>query len=73
MVDSVADLRTLIVDDEKLARRGLNIRLEDIEGVEVIGECVNGQEALAAIAEQAPDLVFLDIQMPGLSGFDVVT
>jgi two-component system LytT family response regulator len=72
MDDSVADLRTLIVDDEKLARRGLKIRLEDIEGVEVIGECVNGQEALAAIAEQAPDLIFLDIQMPGMSGFDVV-
>ncbi len=72
MADSKAALRTLVIDDESLARRGLKLRLEDIEGVEVIGECANGREALAAIAEHAPDLIFLDIQMPGMSGFELV-
>jgi len=65
-------LRTLIVDDEHLARRGLSMRLADFATVEVVGECGNGEDALAAIARQQPDLVFLDIQMPGLSGFDVI-
>ncbi|UTA48043.1 LytTR family DNA-binding domain-containing protein [Simiduia sp. 21SJ11W-1] len=65
-------LKALIVDDESLGRRGLKLRLADIEGVEVVGECSNGSEALAAIPELAPDLVFLDIQMPGMDGFDVV-
>ena len=70
----VADgvLRTIVVDDESLARRGLKVRLANIEGVEVIAECRNGREALSAIAEQSPDLVFLDIQMPGLDGLGVV-
>ncbi len=65
-------LKALIVDDESLGRRGLKLRLADIEGVEVVGECTNGSEALAAIPELSPDLVFLDIQMPGMDGFDVV-
>lgn len=65
-------LRALVVDDEQLARRGVVLRLAHIAGVEVVGECKNGEEAVAAIAALAPDLVFLDIQMPGLSGFDVV-
>lgn len=65
-------LRALVVDDEQLARRGVVMRLANIPGVEVIGECKNGEEAVAAIARETPDLVFLDIQMPGLSGFDVV-
>ena len=64
--------RILIVDDESLARRGLQIRLKEIEGVEVIGEAENAREALAAIAELSPDLVLLDIQMPGMSGFDMI-
>jgi two-component system, LytTR family, response regulator len=67
-----APLLVLIVDDEVLARRGLRLRLNAIDGVTVVGECANGREALASIAAQAPDLVFLDIQMPGSSGFDVV-
>ena len=66
-------LRTLIVDDEALARRGLCLRLRDCSGVEIVGECANGREALAAIAGQDPDLVFLDIQMPGIDGFEVVS
>jgi two-component system LytT family response regulator len=65
-------LTTLIVDDESLARRGLKHRLKDIADIEVIGEARNGREALDLIAEKSPDLVFLDIQMPGVSGFEVV-
>lgn len=65
-------LTTLIVDDESLARRGLRHRLKDIADIEVIGEARNGREALQLIAEKKPDLVFLDIQMPGVSGFEVV-
>lgn len=65
-------LNTIVVDDEALARRGLRLRLEAFEGVAVVAECRNGREALAAIREHAPDLVFLDIQMPGLDGFDVI-
>ena len=65
-------IRTLIVDDEPLARRGLELRLSGLPDVEVVRQCANGREALAAIAELQPDLMFLDIQMPGLSGFDVI-
>lgn len=65
-------LRTLLVDDEALSRRGLELRLRMAADIEVIGQCSNGREALTAIREQKPDLVFLDIQMPGLSGFDVL-
>ncbi len=67
-----AELTAIIVDDESLARKGLNLRLADIEGVQVVGECSNGKEALISVAELEPDLIFLDIQMPGMSGFDVV-
>lgn len=66
-------LRTLIVDDEELARRGLEIRLRGHPDIEIVGQCANGREALNAIAESQPDLMFLDIQMPGLSGFDVLS
>jgi two-component system, LytTR family, response regulator len=65
-------IRTLIVDDEELSRRGLVIRLEKATDFEVVAEAQNGREALAAIRTSQPDLVFLDIQMPGLSGFDVL-
>ena len=65
-------LRTLLVDDEALSRRGLELRLRMAGDVEIIGHCTNGREALNAIRDQKPDLVFLDIQMPGLSGFDVL-
>lgn len=66
------NLRAIIVDDESLARRGLALRLQQIPQVDVVAECANGQQALDAIAEHEPDLVFLDIQMPGIDGFDVV-
>jgi two-component system LytT family response regulator len=65
-------LRALIVDDEELARRGLQIRLQSIEDIEVCGESCNGREALAHVAKFEPDLLFLDIQMPGMSGFEVL-
>lgn len=65
-------LRTLIVDDESLARRGLLHRLKSVADIEVVGEAKNGREALQQIEDLKPDLVFLDIQMPGLGGFEVV-
>ena len=65
-------LKTLIVDDESLARRGLAHRLKNIAHIEIVGEARNGREALKLISEKKPDLVFLDIQMPGISGFEVV-
>jgi len=65
-------LKTLIVDDESLARRGLAHRLKSVADIEVVGEARNGREALKLIGEKQPDLVFLDIQMPGVSGFEVV-
>jgi len=64
-------LRALLVDDEELARRGLRVRLERSDDVSVVGEYENGAAALPAIRLVAPDLVFLDIQMPGMSGLEV--
>ena len=65
-------MQVLIVDNEPLARRGIRARLAATRNVSVVGECGNGREAIAAIQALAPDLVFLDVQMPGLTGFDVV-
>ncbi len=65
-------LSTLIVDDEALARRGLKHRLQPVRDINVIGEARNGREAVAMVREHQPDLVFLDIQMPGMNGFDVI-
>jgi two-component system LytT family response regulator len=65
-------LKTLIVDDEPLALKLLRAKLNKIAEVVIVGECKNGREAIAATLDLAPDLIFLDIQMPGLDGFDVV-
>lgn len=65
-------IRTILVDDEPLANRGLRLRLEEFDNVEIVRECRNGREAIQAIKEEKPDLMFLDIQMPGLDGFAVV-
>src|SRR3569832_906140 len=65
-------IRTIIVDDEKLAIQGLQLRLEKFPDVEVIETCANGREAIRKIKTEKPDLVFLDIQMPGFDGFSVV-
>ena len=65
-------IRTLIIDDEPLARDRVRRFLRDEADIELIGECGNGTEAVAAIKEHRPDLVFLDIQMPEKDGFDVI-
>lgn len=65
-------LRLLIVDDEPLIRLGIRQAVAGVEGLEVAGECGSGDEAVDAIASDAPDLVLLDVQMPGGSGLDVV-
>lgn len=65
-------IRTIIVDDEKLAIQGLQLRLQPFTDIEVIETCANGREAIRAIKTEKPDLVFLDIQMPGFDGFSVV-
>lgn len=66
------NLRALVVDDETLARQRIRHLLRRSTDIEVVGECANGLEAVKAIEDQAPDLVFLDIQMPELDGFGVV-
>ncbi|MDP2131337.1 MAG: LytTR family DNA-binding domain-containing protein [Erythrobacter sp.] len=65
-------IRTILVDDEKLAIQGLQLRLAAFDDVEIIDTCANGREAIRKIKTQKPDLVFLDIQMPGFDGFSVV-
>jgi two-component system LytT family response regulator len=65
-------IRVLIVDDEPIARRGIRQQLRGEADLEVMGECGDGAAAIDAITELAPDLVFLDIQMPEVDGFDVV-
>ncbi|WOK37699.1 LytTR family DNA-binding domain-containing protein [Sphingomonas sp. C3-2] len=65
-------IRTILVDDEPLAIQGLQLRLEAHEDVEIIDTCLNGREAIRSIKTNKPDLVFLDIQMPGFDGFSVV-
>jgi two-component system LytT family response regulator len=68
----VKKIRTLIVDDEPLARERLAGLLAAESDIEIVGQCRDGEEAVRAILEQTPDLVFLDIQMPQLNGFEVI-
>jgi two-component system LytT family response regulator len=65
-------IRTLIVDDEPPARELISTLLRAESDIEVVGECGNGSDAVVAIREDKPDLVFLDVQMPGLDGFEVL-
>jgi two-component system LytT family response regulator len=65
-------LTACIVDDEELARRGVRSRLASHDDIEVLAECKSGRGAVAAIRSREVDLVFLDVQMPGLDGFDVI-
>src|SRR5262245_2035995 len=65
-------MRALIVDDEPLARRGVILRLKKIKDIQVVGECGDGESAVEKILTLAPDLVFLDVQMPGMDGFEVL-
>jgi two-component system, LytTR family, response regulator len=71
-VDAKKRLGALIVDDEELARQVLRELVQSRPEIQILGECSNGFEAVKAIAEHKPDLVFLDIQMPKLTGFDVL-
>lgn len=66
-------IRAIIIDDERLARAELRKLLKDFSEIEIIDEAVNAEEALGKIEQQKPDLIFLDIQMPGKTGFDLLT
>ncbi|MDB4950614.1 MAG: response regulator receiver [Gemmatimonadetes bacterium] len=65
-------MRALVVDDEPLAREGVRLCLHEDPEVEIVGEAANGEDAVDAIAGLRPDLVFLDVQMPGMDGFEVI-
>jgi two-component system, LytTR family, response regulator len=67
-----AKIRVLVVDDEPLARSNLTVLLRRDPEIEIVGECVSGMDALTAIPEKQPDLLFLDVQMPEWDGFDVL-
>ena len=69
--DREEKLRTIVVDDEQLAREELCFLLQQVGGIEVVGQAGNGVEALRVIEEHQPDLVMLDVQMPGITGFEV--
>jgi two-component system, LytTR family, response regulator len=66
-------IRVLIVDDEPIAREGLRTLLSAEPTIEIVGECRNGREAVKAIRELSPDILFLDVQMPRMGGFEVIT
>ena len=66
-------IRTILVDDEPLATQGLRLRLEAHDDVDIVATAANGREAIRAIKTHKPDLVFLDIQMPGFDGFSVIS
>src|SRR5258707_1228075 len=65
-------LRIVIVDDEPIAREGVRVQLSRDIAAEIVAECANGLEAVDAIQELSPDIVFLDVQMPGMDGFEVL-
>ena len=65
-------MKALIVDDERLARVELKRLLQPFKDINVVGEAVNVEDALEKITQLSPDLIFLDIQMPGKSGFDLL-
>jgi two-component system LytT family response regulator len=64
--------RTLIIDDERLAREELKLLLKDYHEIDIIGEAKNGEEGIALIKEHTPDLLFLDVSMPGMNGFEMI-
>jgi len=65
-------IKTILVDDEALAIQGLELRLQNHPDIDIIDRCRNGREAIRSIRVNKPDLVFLDIQMPGFDGFGVI-
>src|SRR5256885_4067587 len=70
--ESMMGYKVLIVDDEPLARRGIRARLRSFRDLVVVDDCQDGLEAISSIKRHRPDLVFLDVQMPGLDGFGVL-
>ena len=72
MMDQVKSMRVLLIDDHALVRAGIRALISRLERVEVVGEAAGGQEALRLIAELRPDIVLLDIALPGLSGLEVL-
>ena len=68
----MAALRTVVVEDERLARRKLVMLLATEPGVELVGECGTAEDAVNLLRAERPDLVFLDIQLPGMDGFEVL-
>ncbi len=72
MTERESPLRIVLVDDEPLGRASLRSLLAKDPGVELVAECANGLEAVAAVRAERPDILFLDIQMPGMTGFEVV-
>jgi two-component system LytT family response regulator len=71
-IPSETPWRVLIVDDEPTARRGIRLLLDQCDGTTIVGEAASGDEAIKDIVELKPDLVFLDVQMPGPNGFEVI-
>ncbi len=65
-------IRALVIDDAPIVRKGIRLYLQDERDIEVIGEAVDGPDAVVQIAAHRPDLVFLDVQMPGFDGFEVI-
>ena len=65
-------IRTMIIDDEPLAREGIRLRLLKESDIDIVAEAETGRKAITAILEHQPDLVFLDVQMPGMNGFEVL-
>ena len=72
MITDPNKIRVAIVDDEELARERMRALLSEHSDIEVVAECADGAEALRAIDDKNPDLVFLDVQMPDVDGFDVI-
>jgi two-component system LytT family response regulator len=66
------NIRVLVVDDEPLARVGITTRLGTYSDMQVVGECATGEEALTAIPQVSPDLIFVDVEMPGISGLELL-
>src|SRR5450432_926187 len=71
-VETMSNFKVLIVDDERLSRRRIRRLLTLEPECEVIGECANGTEAVTALSRARPDILFLDVQMPELNGFEVI-
>ena len=70
--NAISTIRTLIADDEPLARKGIRVRLQPEQDISIIGEATDGDEAAETIQALKPDLVFLDVQMPGVDGFQAL-